>query len=359
MPTVLLSGYYGFHNIGDEAVLGGILAGLRARLPAVRPVVLSGDPAGTEALHDVEAVPRGALVRALHEADLFASGGGSLLQDVTSLRSPFFYLLQLWAAQRMPVPTMILAQGLGPLRNPAVRAATRRILNHTRAITVRDAGSEAFLLNLGVTVPPIEVTADPSFLLEPDVSERLEEWWAAYVPADRPVIGVALRRWDRDEPHARYHAISDALATLAAETGAFLVFIPMQHGADLPVALQVSGWTPAENRVCDLPLGPREMLALVARSQFVVAMRLHTLIFAVQQGVPAYGLSYDPKVTDFAREAGLPAPMPWAAIQDAPLLDDLRTCWTAREKLQTLIRTRAAELQERAWRNIAVLGELV
>ena len=171
MSTILLSGYYGYNNIGDEAVLGGILAGLREELPEFTPVVLSGDPESTRRMHDVAAIPRmklGAITAALQEAALFISGGGSLLQDVTSKRSPLYYLGVLWLAHRAGVPAMVLAQGLGPLNHPLNRLLARRILDGTRAITVRDAVSAEFLAGLGVSKPPIEVTADPSFLLQAD-----------------------------------------------------------------------------------------------------------------------------------------------------------------------------------------------
>lgn len=362
MPTVLLSGYYGYNNLGDEAVLGGILAGLRAAAPAVRPVVLSGDVAGTERLHGVEAIPRmklGAIRAALRETDLFLSGGGSLLQDVTSFHSPLYYLGLLWLAQRAGVPTMVLAQGLGPLRHPLNRMLARTLLSRTRAITVRDDVSEAFLVTLGVTGPPIEVTADPSFLLEPDASDRLAAWWEGHVPAGRPVIGVALRRWTAANPHERYHAISDALAALAARTGALLLFIPMQFAEDMHVALEVSAWTPAENRVLDLELTPREMLALVARCDLVTAMRLHALIFAAQQGVPAFGLAYDPKVRDFARAAGLPNPAAWEEIETDSLTAALQQTWDDRAALRETIIARADALRALALRNITRVAEVL
>lgn len=364
MPTVLLSGYYGYNNLGDEAVLGGILAGLRRTAPDVRPVVLSGDVAGTERLHGVEAIPRmsvGAIRAALAGADLLVSGGGSLLQDVTSLKSPLYYLGVLWLAQRAGVPTMVLAQGLGPLRFPLNRLLARRILNRTRAITVRDAMSEVFLATLGVDVPPIEVTADPSFLLEPDSSERLRDWWEGHIPAGRPVIGVALRRWGAAQPYDRFHAISDALAALAEQTGALLLFIPMQYGEDYHVAKEISAWTPAENRILDLEVTPREMLALIGRCDFVAAMRLHALIFAAQQGVPAFGIAYDPKVRDFATEAGLPAPAIWEQIETEALTAALAQAWDDRDALRATITERATALRALAERNIArvveVLGE--
>ena len=361
MKYILLSGYYGYNNIGDEAVLGGILAGLRAELPEVEPVVLSGDPAFTTELHGVSAIPRMhfRLIRErLHGASLFISGGGSLLQDVTSLRSPFYYLGLLWLAQREGVPTMMLAQGVGPLKHFLARAWTRRVLNRAKAITVRDEGSANLLASLGVSVPA-EVTADPSFLLETDPSERLQEWWTANIPDSRPVIGVALRQWSSPDAYDRYHAISDALAEMAKGSGALLLFIPMQAGQDQHVSEQMAGWTPAESRVLNLSLAPREMLALVGKCDFILAMRLHTLIFAVHRTVPAFGLAYDPKVADFCVSANLPTPMPWDEITTAGLVDTLQTEWAVREALRPILQESAARLTAKARRNITRVGELL
>jgi len=361
MKYILLSGYYGYNNIGDEAVLGGIIAGLRAELPEVEPVVLSADPSFTIELHGVSAIPRMSLrliLERLRDASLFISGGGSLLQDVTSPRSPFYYLGLLWLAQRAGVPTMALGQGVGPLRHFPARRWTRRVLNRTKAITVRDEASAGLLESLGVTTP-VEVTADPSFLLEPDPSERLEEWWAANISAGRPVIGVAPRQWSSPNAHDRYHAISDALAEMAERTGALLLFIPMQAGQDLRVCEEMAGWTPAESRVPTLPLTPREMLALVGGCDFILAMRLHTLIFAVQRAVPAFGLAYDPKVLDFCISANLPTPMPWEEITTGALIDTLQTEWTAREALKNVLKESAVRLTAKARRNITRVGELL
>jgi len=361
MKTVLFSGYYGFNNIGDEAVLGGILAGLRAELPEIEPVVLSADPAFTIELHGASAIPRGNLriIRErLREASLFISGGGSLLQDVTSLRSPYYYLGLLWLAQRAGVPTMMLGQGVGPLHHPIARACTRRVLNRTQVITVRDQASAGLLESLGVTVP-VEVTADPSFLLEPDPSERLEAWWTAHIPASRPVVGVALRRWHSPDAHDRYRAISDALADMAERTGALLLFIPMQAEQDLRVSDEVAGWTPAESRVLRLSLTPREMLALMGKCDFILAMRLHALIFAVRQAVPAFGLAYDPKVLDFCHAANLPTPLPWCDITASSLVDTLQTEWAARDVLCNLLRESGARLVAEARRNIARVREVL
>jgi polysaccharide pyruvyl transferase WcaK-like protein len=131
----------------------------------------------------------------------------------------------------------------------------------------------------------------------------------------------------------------------------------MQQPRDLEVAHQVAGWTPAESRVLGLPLAPRAMLNAIGRCDFLLAMRLHALIFAVHRGVSALGISYDPKVRDFAREAALPEPLDWDTVTPATLGEALRTAWTARHTARLEVRRQAEALRLRARRNIAVMRD--
>ena len=129
VSRILLSGYYGFGNAGDEAVLAAILASLRREMPDVESAVLSVDPAATTRLHGVAAFHRARpreVLAALRQCDLFVSGGGSLLQDVTSLSSLLFYLAQIRFARMLGRRVMVYAQGIGPLLRPATRMRVPR-----------------------------------------------------------------------------------------------------------------------------------------------------------------------------------------------------------------------------------------
>ena len=75
MKRLLLSGYYGYGNSGDEAVLAGLVTGFRAaRLEAELEIIaLSGRPAETRAAHSILAADRyrpGTLLREIRRADL-------------------------------------------------------------------------------------------------------------------------------------------------------------------------------------------------------------------------------------------------------------------------------------------------
>jgi polysaccharide pyruvyl transferase CsaB len=304
MSRVALSGYYGFNNLGDEAVLAATVDALRARCPGVELAVLSANPHATSRTYRVHGIPRDRpwdLVQALRGCDLCLSGGGSLFQDATSWRSPWYYLGILALAQRLGCRTAVYAQGIGPLRGRMVRSATRRCLDATDLITLRDQDSLTLLAALGVARPPVALAADPALLLTPQWSEEVLAEQAQWGEGGH--FGLALRSW---KDARALETITTAARTIAARLGVRWVCVPMHPPQDLAVAEQAASRIGPGARVLRVSLGPREMLALFDHFQLVVGMRLHALMFAAMQGVPVVSVAYDPKVSAFARELGEP-----------------------------------------------------
>lgn len=150
---VLLSGYYGFDNAGDDAVLFAIIQALREVLPDIEITVLSNQPEKTAEQFGVRAVDRwskGGLLKAVKNCDVLISGGGSLLQDVTSKNGILYYLGIIKLAQVLRKKVMIYAQGIGPIAEPRNRSLTAKILNRVQVITVRDLDSRNALMEMGV-----------------------------------------------------------------------------------------------------------------------------------------------------------------------------------------------------------------
>ncbi len=58
MVNILISGYYGFDNIGDESILRTLVSSLREHIPDCSLTVLSHNPASTRGKYGVEAVDR-------------------------------------------------------------------------------------------------------------------------------------------------------------------------------------------------------------------------------------------------------------------------------------------------------------
>lgn len=357
MSRVVLSGYYGFHNIGDEAVLAATVEELRRQRPGLELTVLSAAPEQTSRAYGVRGVPRAdpwAVVRALRECDLFLCGGGSLFQDATSWRSPWYYLGVLGLARWLARRTAVYAQGIDRPRSQVVRTAMARLLDGVDLITVRDRASQAVLSDLGVRRPPVAVVADPSLLLSPQ--------WSAAAEAERrswgegPHFGLALRPWG--SASAAWAAV-DAARRLAERLGVRWVLLPMHGSQDLPLADRVAAELGSAAVVVRRALGPREMLALVGALDLVVAMRLHALLFAASQGVPVVALAYDPKVTALADELGGPPPLPVDNLESTDLVRAVEEALEDRESRRGRLLAAAASLRERALRGPALVLDLL
>ena len=301
---ILISGYYGFGNTGDEAVLAVIVQRLRQHYPDAEICVLSAEPEETARDYGVEAADRwktSTVWYHMRRADFFIQGGGGLLQDTTSARSSLYYLGLLHMARISRTPFMIFGQGIGPLESSFIRGLTVRNLRRARAVTVRDEASARMLSEWGLARPEVHVTADPGLLLEAAPQERCRQLLAALdIEPDVPYIAIALRRWP---------GLADFLPHLVAllrQREERLLLLPFQFEQDLPLALELSRALPGRVHLPDGPLRPRETVGIIGGAAAVVAMRLHAMIFAAGQTVPAVGLSYDPKVDAFCARSGQP-----------------------------------------------------
>ncbi len=149
-----ISGSYGGMNLGDEAILEGILGELRTSVPA-EITVFSRNPADTLARHKVErainarALTRKEITPTIRELDLLVLGGGGILFDGEAEA----YLREVLIAQESGVPVMVYAVSAGPLTTHTSRRAVRDALNASSAIkiTVRDRQGVRLLEDVGVT----------------------------------------------------------------------------------------------------------------------------------------------------------------------------------------------------------------
>jgi polysaccharide pyruvyl transferase CsaB len=235
-PSILISGYYGFGNLGDEALLDVIVGRLRSRYPGGKIDVLSADPAATTARLGVTATPRAdiaAVGRAIDRADVVLSGGGGLLQNVTSLRSLLYYAGIIRRATRARKPTMIFAQSVGPL-DVLGRAVVRVCCGGVAAATVRDERSRALLAPLIPDVT-VERTADPVFCFDPP-AEPLD-LRAEGLDGPGPLAIVSVRRWQhRESTIANVAAVIDRLAE---EHGVQAAFLPLGGPPDADVSTAI------------------------------------------------------------------------------------------------------------------------
>ena len=356
----LISGYYGFGNLGDEALLEIIVTRLRASYPALELEVLSATPEATSEQLGIEATARWnwRLVReAIARADVVLSGGGGLLQSATSIRSVAYYAGILREAVKQRRKTMIFAQSIGPL-DTIGRILVHHFCRGIDRATVRDARSLA-LLHALLPGTPVEQTADPVFLY------------------DLPAQETDLAREGLDPSQGRYaiisvrkiaalkegiKAIARAVDRLSTEHGLRVGFLPLGGASDAEVAttiIRACATAPMLLPECGLA----KAAVILRGAHAVVGMRLHALILAARFSVPFLAIPYDPKVAALCEDLGYPLEPLWVPGQPAPsdaAVDaSIDRLMSQHDALAAHLHERMAVVRASAERNFEVLGELL
>jgi polysaccharide pyruvyl transferase CsaB len=290
----VLCGYYGKGNGGDEALLVSMLEMLP---PQVKPLVLSATPRATAKSYGVKSYDRmnsGSVVRALKESQVLILGGGSLIQDATSLRNSIYYGGLMGLAHQFGLKTIAIAQGIGPVDKPLTRWIAKRAFSNCMALSVRDPASAALLTSWGLDCV---MAPDPVWSMV-----------ATPVPAiasiASPKIAVTLRSHPK-LTNERLETLTTALVDLQAATGSHILLVPFQPTTDLDLARQIQSELTNNSQVVTLT-DPKQLKGLFQGVDLAIGMRYHSLIMAAAEGCKCWAISYDPKVSKLMTEIDLP-----------------------------------------------------
>ena len=290
----VLCGYYGMGNAGDEALLMTLLQMLPE---SVEPIVLSGEPQTTKKQYGVASYYRKSsltILKLLKKSDVFIWGGGSLMQDATSLASPIYYAGLMALAQQRGLKTIAWAQGIGPLRRSFTRWLTKQVLLGCDAVSVRDTASAELLSSW--KIEPI-VAPDPVWALANEPPPELPD-------TDKPTVAVVLRSHPLLTAE-RLRTIVRAIKDFQAQSNSFVLLVPFQPTQDSAIAEQIVAELTQDYGVISLN-NPKQLKGLFERVKMAIGMRLHSLIMAAEAGCTCFALSYDPKVSQLMRELDLP-----------------------------------------------------
>lgn len=325
MPhTVLIAGYFGFRNTGDETILEAMVRDLRMLDPSLSIIVVSGNPQETGKLHQVQSVPWTdiqQITSAIKTCDLVILGGGGIFHDYwgfdqsTILTSDHigisFYTSIAFLSTILKKRLMLYSVGVGPLLSEEGKSYVRSIAEQASIITVRDKESKEQLIALKIPANHILLTADPAFRLRFPLPEK--------DPTDKDLsgefqLGVALRNWDVGvNPNVWEANVAKGIDLfLDNHPKAKAIFIPFQDSQeqlldDQVISTRVQQLLRNSNRtkVINGTSTFFDSATYLAQCDFVLGMRLHSLILAIASGVPVVGLIYDPKVKNLMFQVGV------------------------------------------------------
>ena len=304
---VVICGAYGRGNAGDDAILEAILQEMRAIDPDMPITVLTKDPKATRLTYRVRTAGRMDVLtwkKAMRHAGLYINGGGSLIQDVTSRRSLWFYLHNIQAAHKAGCKVQMYGCGIGPVLREQHRKLAASVLNASvDVITLREPDSLKELQSMGVTKPEILLTADPALTLPAASEDEIDSvLLRAGIPTHGKYLCFVLRNWKGFEDKAPLFAQA---AKYAYETyGLTPVFAAVEKHLDPVAGRLAAAGLDIPHYFLDDAGSAGTIIGALSRMQAVVSMRLHALIFAAGQGIPLAGVVYDPKVSAFLRYIG-------------------------------------------------------
>jgi len=363
---IVISGFYGLGNTGDEAILEAIIDNLREELHNPEITVFSLSPEKTAKQHNVKSVYRGwrhdnkGKIKALREADLLISGGGGLLQDTYPTKFIFgplpYYLLIVFLAKLCGTKVMFFSQGIGPVNSTWGKILMKVFANMADFVTVRDQYSKELLHKLGVTKPKTVVTADIVFAFKHKVDDACLN--SLPLTGSEKLVAVSVRPWFS---HGEYYSqLAETLDRLIEEEQITPVFVPMEGHHDVRASQQVMEKM-KHKESCHL-LGPNflpnQYLHFISHCQMTIGLRLHSLIFSALAGVPHIGISYDKKVESLLKRSGM-----WdysfqlGEINVEKLIANAKYILAHREQLSEMVKKNAESMKNDAMENIRLLKE--
>ena len=320
---VILSGYYGFDNMGDETLLSCIIRNLRTVDPEITITVLTKHCAKVRRQFNVAAVNRYRIFkiyRAMRHAKLFISGGGNLLQNSTSKRSLYYYLFFMRLSEIMKLKSMFYANGIGPISGEKDRHMVKNILEKTDVITLREEESLRFVRSMNLKNPNVFLTADPVFC-----SSYIDDAWICRlrkhfsIDPQKHYYAVSLRKFKSNRTE-NIQKMASVCREIYHQYGYLPIFVPMQPKKDEKTCRAVAkaaGF--AYQQITGI--SGDETMGLIGGMEFVLSMRLHALMYACVSETVPIGVVYDSKVKAFIDTLDIPM-----VLDNSWTVEDALTC---------------------------------
>lgn len=289
---VVISGYYGFDNIGDEAILKSIIMALKEEDKNIEITVLSSNPIETKKNYNVNAISRwsiNSIYKELLKSDGLISGGGSLLQDVTSSRSILYYTSVIGMARFMKKPVVVYAQGVGPINKNSNKKIVKHFLNKVQYISLRDNESFELIKSIGVKTK-VDIVPDPVMGLDfKDIDRKVKD--------DKYII-ISVRDWSTKQNYLNHLAES---CNEIIKKGIGVKILPMHGNLDEETSKRLANMIKYDVEILSHKINIEKKLKYIREAKVMIGMRLHALIFAGNVGTPMIGISYDPKVDSYLK----------------------------------------------------------
>lgn len=287
---ICISGYYGFDNFGDEAILKTLVENLKKFENKPNITVFSSNPQKTSAELEVNSVYSFSIkdiVKSLFNCDYLISGGGSLLQDTTSAKSLVYYLGIIFLAQIFRKKSIIFAQGIGPIKNNFLEKITAFVLRKAKYITVRDEKSINWLQKWDI-----------------NATKCYDPVWNITIPKTEKsnIVGIQLRAFP-----TMTESVLEQLALLfnTHYIDKEIQIFSLQNKLDLDICNRLKNKLKSQNIKVIENTSNEKIIEDLSKLDILIAMRFHACLIGIKSGVKLLPINYDIKVEQLAKEFDL------------------------------------------------------
>ena len=394
MVKFFISGYYGLDNIGDEAILSGMISSLNKNFDNPSFTVLTNNALSTQSLHNVNTVEHslkkgsksfakniivkneiGNIIKEINKCDIFILGGGSLLQDLKAYYLPILFS-QLKIAHTLKKKTVVYGIGAGPIDTRLGKTLSHSILNNIDLVTVRDGMSKQVLENCGVQ--NVIQTADPAFGIDVPPQDSIDNYRKSMklISGERYIASTAYN-WLHDSDlslnatseaqdlKSRRVRISNIFESVVNRYDRKMLFVPTVK-IDRDGYMDIKTLMPSSERVkvLDYYTDFNAIFAALSCSDVLIGMRLHSLILATIMGVPVVPVSYCGKGKSYLELIGLEDQ--YLDVENLLTEDFTRqfsnnfnSVWENQTFYAAKQRTAAEQLRQKALWNAKLVAELI
>lgn len=298
--SLVLCGYYGYGNTGDECLMHAAIERAQRKHPDHTVSLLLSRRARRTPPLGVSVLWRSrplSIMLALRRADRFVLGGGTLLQDRSSLRSLLYYAALLAVAHRGGARCELWANGLSTPRTRLGKPIMRRALARCAYVGLRDERSIALARKLTEEQKKIVREDDLALGLCASEHARIDFLMRHYRLDGR--FAVVAPNGNAAPPLVK--RLQQELRSLEQD-GTSILLVPLFAKEDARLCRALL----TRERRLALGLSAGDLIGLMAKSKCVLGMRLHALILAKNANAHFIGLGKDEKLQAFCAEQGAP-----------------------------------------------------
>ena len=218
---------------------------------------------------------------------------------------------------------MVYANGIGPINKPKNRENAKAVLSKADYITLREADSFDELKSLGINGKNVKVTADPALTIVPADGKRADELLKACgADANEKLIGISVRNWKNCRADFM-DSVSGALDAICEKYNLVPLFLPLKFPEDIQTSNELASKMTTKGHIITQKLTAKEIVAVTGRCKTILAMRLHSLIYAANTNIPTVAIAYDPKVSGFMNYLGMEDYVPAETLTKEELVASL------------------------------------